>query len=304
MLLVTGATGYLGAALVAHLTATGLPVRATVRRAARAAVLPEEVERVPADLFDEESLVAAMQGCDGVFHLAASLGPRPEDTRRANVDGTRHVLAAATRAGVRRVVYTSSSAAVVTEAGLVSEQAPNRSALTDPYSSSKAEAEGVVLEAVAAGLDACMVNPVNIYGPSPFGPSSYNGLFLASARGEVEAIVDAPVGWVLAEDVARGHLLAFEKGEAGRRYVLCGEVAGFGAVLHRFAELMGSPHRVTTLPPGTTLPDDASLFARRSEVYGRLGGVHVDDAGARALGFAPRGLDEGLALTAAWLRNG
>jgi dihydroflavonol-4-reductase len=303
MLLVTGATGYLGSALVRLLTDAGLPVRAAIRNAGRASVLPPQVERVFADLGDEPSLTEAMQGCDGVFHLAASLGPAPEDTRRSNVDGTARVLAAAARAGVRRVVYTSSSAAIVASSGLVSEQAPNRTALTDPYSTTKAEAEGLVFAAVAQGFDACMVNAVNIYGPSPYGPGSYNGLFLAAARGEVAEIVDAPVGWVLAEDVARGHLLAFEKGEAGRRYVLCGEVAAFGSVLHRFAELTGSPHRVTVLPPGTTLSDDAPLFARRSEVYGKLGPVHVDDAQARALGFAPRGIDEGLSLTAVWLAN-
>jgi dihydroflavonol-4-reductase len=301
MLLVTGATGFVGSALVVHLRAADLPVRATVRSAARAAVLPEDVERVAAELSDEESLVAAMRGCDGVFHLAASLGPLPEDTRRSNVDGTGRVLAAAVKAGVRKVVYTSSSAAIVTASGLVSEQASGTTALTDPYSTSKAEAERLVFAAVAEGLEACTVNPVNIYGPSPVGPGSYNSLFLAAARGEVGEIVDAPVGWVLAEDVARLHLLAFEKGEAGRRYVACGEVAGFGTVLGRFAELMGSPHRPAALAPGATLADDASLFARRSEVYGKLGAVHVDDAQARALGFAPRGIEEGLAITARWL---
>ena len=304
MLLVTGATGYLGSALVALLADAGLPVRAAIRSEARTSVLPDGVERVFADLADEQSLTEAMRGCEGVFHLAASLGPSPEDTRRSNVDGTARVLAAAARAGVRRVVYTSSSAAIVAASGLVSEQAPNETALVDPYSTTKAEAEGLVLAAVAEGLDACIVNPVNVYGPSPFGPGSYNGLFLAAARGEVTEIVDAPVGWVVAEDVARGHLLAFEKGEAGRRYVLCGEVAGFGRVLDRFAELTGSQHRVTVLPPGTTLPDDASLFARRSEVYGKLGAVHVDDAQARAIGFAPRGVDEGLSITARWLADG
>lgn len=302
MILVTGATGYVGAALVQLLADNGLPVRATIREAGRAGVLPPQVQRAPADLGDEDSLARAMEGCDGVFHLAASLGPSPEDTRRSNVDGTARVLAAAARAGVRRVVFTSSSAAIVAASGLVSEQAPNRTALTDPYSTSKAEAEGLVFAAVAEGMDACIVNPVNIYGPSPFGPGSYNGLFLAAARGEVREVVDAPVGWVLAEDVARGHLLAFEKGEAGRRYVLCGEVAGFGSVLDRFAELAGSPQRVTARPPGTTLADDAPLFARRSEVYGKLGAVHIDDAGARSLGFAPRSVDEGLSLTVGWLR--
>lgn len=301
MLLVTGATGFLGSALVKVLTEVGLPVRAAIRSEARAAVLPEGLERVFADLGDEESLVAAMRGCEGVFHLAASLGPLPEDTRRSNVDGTARVLEAARRAGVRRVVFTSSSAAIIDPSGLVTEQAPNRTALVDPYSTSKAEAEGLIFTAVAEGLDVCIVNPVNIYGPSPFGPGSYNSLFVAAARGEVTEIVDAPVGWVLAEDVARAHLLAFEKGEPGRRYVACGEVAGFGRVLHRFAELTGSAHRVRTLPPGTTLPDDAPLFARRSEVYGKLGAVRVEDAGARALGFTPRGVDEGLSLTAAWL---
>jgi dihydroflavonol-4-reductase len=285
------------------LSEAGLPVRATIRSEARASVLSDGVERVVADLGDEDSLAEAMRGCDGVFHLAASLGPLPEDTRRSNVDGTARVLAAAERAGVRRFVFTSSSAAIVTADGLVSEQAENRTAMTDPYSTTKAEAEGLVLAAAGRGLDACSLNPTMIYGPSPYGPSSYNSLFLAAARGEVTEIVDAPVGWVLAEDVARAHLLAYEKGEAGRRYVLSGEVAGFGRVLHRFAELTGSSHRVTTLPPGTTLPDDAPLFARRSEVYGKLGAVRIEDAGARALGFAPRGLEDGLSLTAAWIAD-
>jgi dihydroflavonol-4-reductase len=303
MLLVTGATGFLGSAVVQHLADAGLPVRATVRNPERASILPAVVERVRADLADEDSLVEAMQGCDGVFHLAASLGPLPEDTRRSNVDGTARVLAAAERTGVRRFVYTSSSAAIVTADGLVSEQAENRTAMTDPYSTTKAEAEGLVLAAAGRGLDACMVNPVMIYGPSPYGPSSYNSLFLAAANGEVTDIVDAPVGWVLAEDVARAHLLAYEKGEAGRRYVLCGEVAGFGRVLHRFAELTGSPHRVKTLPPGTTLGDDAPLFARRSEVYGKLGAIRIEDSQARALGFTPCGLEEGLTLTAQWLSD-
>lgn len=302
MLLVTGGTGFVGSALVKFLVERGLPVRVTVRDAGRAAVLPAGLGLVRADLADERSLEAAMDGCEGVFHLAASVGHSPADTRRANVDGTAAVLRAAERAGVRRVVYTSSSAAIIEPSGLVSEQAPNRTALTDPYSTTKAEAEGLVLAAAGRGVDACIVNLVNAYGPSPRGPQSYNGLFLAAVRGEVHEVVDAPVGWILAEDIAAGHLLAYEKGEAGRRYLLCGEVAGFGRVLDRFCELAGSPHRVAALPPGTTLPDDAPLFARRSEVYGRLGPVRIEDAQARALGFTARGVEEGLRLTADWIR--
>jgi dihydroflavonol-4-reductase len=303
MLLVTGATGYLGSALVKRLCEEGRRVRALVRSEERARVLPGGVELAFGDLADEASLDRAVRGCEGVFHLAASLGPMPEDTRRANVDGTARVLAAARRAGVGRLVHTSSSAAIVDASGLVSEQAPNRTALTDVYSTSKAEAEGLIFDAVAEGFDTCMVNVVGAYGPSPAGPSSYNSLFLAAARGEIPEIVDAPVGWVLADDVARGQMLAFDKGEAGRRYVLCGEVAGFGTVLNRFADLVGARHRPEVRPPGTTLPDDANLFAKRSEVYGKLGAVHVDDAGARALGFTAASLDEGLGLTARWLAD-
>lgn len=298
MFLVTGATGYLGAALVEVLVAQGFPVRATVRDPARATVLPDVVDRVPADLHDEASLRRAMAGCEGVFHLAASLGPEPADTRRANVDGTTAVLRAAVAAGVRRVVHTSSSAAIIAADGTVSERATGGTALVDAYSATKAEAERLVL---AADLDAVVVNAVNVYGPSPRGPQSYNGLLTAAARGEIGEIVDAPVGWVLAEDVARGHLLAYEHGAAGRRYLLCGEVAPFSRVLDTYCRLAGSPHRVRAVPPGTTLGEDASLFARRSEVYGKLGPVSIDDAQARALGFTPRGVDEGLAITARWM---
>lgn len=113
-------------------------------------------------------------------------------------------------------------------------------------------------------------------------------------------MVDAPVGWILAEDAAAGQLLALERGEPGRRYVLCGEVATFGRVLHTFAGLVGGT-QVQTVAPGSSLGADAGTFARRSEVYGKFPPVHVDDAGARSLGFTPRGVEEGLKLTAEWI---
>jgi len=303
MLLVTGATGYLGSVLVDLLVRRGLSVRAAVRSPQRAAVLPDTVERVAADLDDEASLVRVMQGCEGVFHLAASVGHSYEATRASNVEGTRHVLRAAVRAGVRRVVHTSSSAAIIEPSGLVSERAAGGTALVDPYSTTKAGAEQLVFTAVREGLDARIVNVVNAYGPSPLGPLSYNALLLAAIHGKAGAIVDARVGWVLAEDVALGHLLAYERGEQGKRYVLCGEVATFPTVLDRAAELWGSPARVDVLPPGSAVPEDAILFAKRSEVYGRLGPMQVDDAQARALGFHGRGIEAGLRLTVEWLRG-
>jgi dihydroflavonol-4-reductase len=300
VLMVTGGTGYLGSALVELAVRKGHDVRVLVRDRAKAAeLLPEGVDVVVGDLADTDAVRRAAHGCHAVLHLAGSVESSAEATRRANVEGTRSVLAAAVDAGVARLVYTSSSAAVIDSSGLVAESPTGAHALTDPYSASKAAAEELVLAAAAGGMGAVIVNPVSIYGPSPRGPLSYNGLFLAAARGEVPAVVDAAVGWVLAEDAAAGHLLALERGEPGRRYVLSGEVATFGRVLHTFADRVGGV-RVRTLPPGSSLGEDADTYARRSEVYGHLPPVRVDDAGARALGFSPVGVDEGVARTAAW----
>ena len=308
MLLVTGATGFVGSAVVAHLHEQGYAVRAVVRDPTRADVLPDGVERVAADLADADSLARAMDGCEGVFHLAAAVGMPGPEARELNVGGTRRVVEAVRRAGVRRLVHTSTSAAICVPdpdgpGCLVAEDAAGGTALTDTYSATKAEAESVVLDAVAAdGLDAVVATVVNVYGPSPRGPLSYNQLFAAAARGEVEGIVDTRVGWTLAQDVAAGELLAFTDGEVGRRYVLCGQIASFPEVLDTYCELAGSPHRVRALPQGSELPPGAPPFADRSVVYGHLGGYRVRDDGARALGAAPRGIAEGLALTADFMR--
>jgi dihydroflavonol-4-reductase len=301
VLFVTGATGYLGSVLVDLLVRRSRPVRALVRDPGRAAeLLPAGVELVAGDL-DSDDLAKAVDGCAAVLHLAGTVGGTPEQVRHANLEGTRAILAAARKAGVPRFVQTSSSAAVMDATGLVAEEPVGPAALSDPYSASKAEADALVL--AAGDLSVSIACPVSIYGPSPRGPFSYNGLFLEAARGTITTVVDAPMGWVQVADVGEGLLRVLDDGDPGKRYVLCGEVAPFGRVVNTAAELLGSPHRVRTLPPGSTLGPDAPTFARRSEVYGGFPPVHMDDAGARALGFAPRGVDEGLTLTAGWLKR-
>ncbi len=302
MLFVTGGTGYLGSSLIELLLREGHEVRALVRRPERSDVLPPSVEQAAGDLSDEDVLARAMDGCEGVFHLAASVGGTLEETRRFNTEGTRRVMRAAARAGVGRLVHTSSSAAIIRPDGLVSEQHEGPTSLVDPYSVTKAEAEQEVFAAVRGGLDVRIVNVVNAYGPSPRGPFSYNALIRASCEGRISAVVDARVGWVLAEDVARGHLLAYERGAAGTRYILCGELATFSRFLGQAAALWPEGKLPAVLPPGSDLPPEAMLFSRRSEVYGKLGPVSIEDTNARALGFAPRGIEEGLALTIPWIR--
>lgn len=297
MLLVTGGTGYLGSALVAR--ADGRALRVLARDPAKAAaVLPEGTPVAVGSLADPDTLDAALAGCTAVVHLAGLVGGTEPEIRAANVDGTRALLAAMARTGVRRLVHCGSGAAVMDPRGLVSETPSGPQALTDPYSRSKAEADELVL---AADVDASILVPGSIYGPSPAGPHSYNGLLLAAARGELTEVVDAPIGWTLVEDTALAALRVLDAGEAGRRYLLYGEVAPFGQVVNRACALLGSPHRVRTLPPGSDLGPDAPTFARRSEVYGRFPAVHVEDANTRGLGIVLRGVAEGLALTCAWL---
>ena len=304
-LFVTGATGYLGSALVDLAVREGYEVRALVRTPEKASVLPESVEQFAGDISDEDHLAKGVEGCEGVFHFAATMGGTWKESREGNNRGTNRVLRAARRMGVRRVVYTSSSAAIIRPDGLVSEQAAeSKTGLEDVYSVTKMESESFVFEAARNGQDANIVNVVNAYGPSPAGAKSYNMLFLAAAEGKVPCVVDAQVAWVLAEDVARAHLLAYEKGEPGKRYIACGEVATFPQVLSKFSKLWGASPEIEVLPRGSDIPRDRLWgHAIRSEAYGKLGPMQIDDAQARALGFVGRGLDEGLQETVEWLRR-
>jgi dihydroflavonol-4-reductase len=301
MILITGATGYLGSVVAHRAHAAGYAVRALVRDPRRAEeLLPDGIEIAVADLLDLGTLRAAASGCSAVLHLGGTVGGDPELIHRTNVEGTRAMVEAASAAGVGRFVHTSTGAAVLDADGLIADHPAGAPALTDPYSASKAASEEVVR--AAPDMETVIVRPTAVYGPSPRGPQSYNGLFLAAARGEVPAVVDAAVGWVLAEDCADGHLLALTRGEPGRAYVLCGEVATFGRVLGLVLDGLGAPP-VHVAPRGTDLGPDAATFAARSQVYGMRPPVRVDDRGARALGFRPRGVDAGAALTVDWLRR-
>lgn len=287
-ILVTGATGFVGSAVVAELVRRGHRVLAGVRNPARAAVLPAGAEPFPLDL----DAPVAFDG-DGVVHCGVVMRASAAETARANTSLVGRLLATT---GDARFVYTSTPAAVLAADGLASERAEPGSALDDVYLGHKADAERLIL---ASGRDAVIVSPAAVYGPSPAGPHSYNTLFRAAADGEVAAIAAAHVGWVLAEDVAVGHALAYERGEAGKRYILSGEVASFPDVLNRYCEAAGSPHRVVPSPPDAE--PAADFFARRAAMFAALPPQRIDDALARGLGFRPAGLDEGLRRTAAWL---
>jgi dihydroflavonol-4-reductase len=223
--LVTGATGFIGSHLLRLLIERGDDVRVTVREGSRDDALTGlSVERVRADIRDRRSVRRAMRGIERVFHAAGSTDlslPR-EEAFAINLEGTRMVLEEALRAQVQRVVYTSSVAAVgparpgeTADEENVWEAGHYRIAYVD----SKHAAEVAAMQMVPRGLPLVIVNPAHVLGAGDPGRSS-TGLVRRFMRREIPAYVDGTLNIVGVDDVARGHVLADERGAVGERYIL------------------------------------------------------------------------------------
>lgn len=250
---VTGASGFVGANLVRELLARGWSVRALVRAAAPS-LDGLAVERVAGDLFSPH-LTAAMQGCDAVFHVAAfySLWRRDRaEVMRVNVEGTRLVLNAARRAGVPRVVHTSSVAAIGVRADGEPANENHQSPPDDligAYKRSKYEAERTVARAVAGGQDVVIVNPTTPVGPWDAKPTPTGEIVVRFCTGRMPAYMDTGLNIVDVRDVAAGHIAAFERGSTGERYILGNENMTLRGLLECLAAITGRPAPTVRLPP-------------------------------------------------------
>ena len=272
--LVTGATGFVGAAVARALLAEGWQVRCLVRGGSdRRNVAALAVEQVVGDLTDAASLERALTGCDAAFHVAADYrlwAPQPQELYRTNVEGTAHLLDAAARAGVRRVVYTSSVATVGLpgDGTAGAEETPVGLAdMIGHYKRSKFLAEERAREAAARGAPVVIVNPSTPIGPGDVKPTPTGQIVLDAARGRTPAYVDTGLNIVHVDDVAAGHLLAFHRGRVGERYILGGEDMTLREILTLIARIVGrAPPRIR-LPHGAVLP-----VAYVSELYARLTG--------------------------------
>jgi dihydroflavonol-4-reductase len=241
-----------GANLVRALLARNWTVRALVRSAAPS-LDGLAIERVNGDLFVPE-LSAAMRGCDAVFHVAATYSLWRRDraaVMRANVEGTRLVLGAARRAGVPRVVHTSSVAAI----GVRKDGEPaNESYQSAPgdligaYKRSKYEAEIEVQRAVAGGQDVVIVNPTTPVGPWDAKPTPTGEILVRFCTGRMPAYVDTGLNLIDVRDVAAGHIAAFERGRTGERYILGNENMTLRGLLERLAALTGRAAPTVRLP--------------------------------------------------------
>ncbi len=263
--LVTGATGMVGANLVEALNHAGWRVRILRRTTSRLDALHDlEYEEAIGDILDEESLIAAMQGVDVVFHVAGAADywrRGPDHLYRINVEGTRTVVQAALKARVPRLVFTSSVSAVgpapAPDHPVDESQTFNLPPAVFPYGHSKWLAEQEVQKGVAAGLDAVIVNPSIVVGPRDVYVTT-GSLFQNMRRG-LPVVPRGGSGVVDARDVALGHIAAAERGRTGARYILSAQNLSHMALARIIADAMGVRPPLLELPPWATVPV-AALF--------------------------------------------
>ncbi len=321
--LVTGATGFVGAAVARRLLAAGHEVRVLVRPTSvltNIADLP--LEKRIGDLRDPASLRAAMEGIDALFHVAADYRiwtPKPQELLDSNVIGTGNIMDAALAAGVGRIVYCSSVAAIVPkpDGGIADESVMGtEDQMIGLYKRSKFLAEAEVFRRVAEkGLPAVIVNPSAPMGPRDVKPTPTGRIIVDAARGKIPVYVDTGLNVVHVDDVAEGHLLAFEKGKIGERYILGGENVTLKELLTIVAQFVGRKPPRIQLPHAVTVPigymaetwcrvfggepiatGDAARMAKKKMFYS-------SDKAKRDLGYAPRPAREAIADSLSWFRQ-
>jgi dihydroflavonol-4-reductase len=252
---VTGATGFLGSHVARVLADSGADMRLLVRSSSNLRNIEGlRADRALGDLRDPVSLEKAMAGCDVVFHVAADyrLWVRdPNEMYRSNVEGTRAILEAARKNGVRRLVYTSSVATIgFTRNGCpANEDSPVSLAdMIGHYKRSKFMAEQLALEAGRSGLEVVVVNPTTPVGDQDVKPTPTGRIVVDFLKRKFPAYVETGLNLVDVRECARGHVTALEKGKSGERYILGGENLTLKQILDKLAKITGLPSPILKLP--------------------------------------------------------
>ena len=260
--LLTGATGFVGSAVARALIGAGFPVRALVRPGSPRFHLGDlDLEFIEGDLRDAASVSRAVKGARYAFHVAADyrLWARdPHEIFAANVDGTRNIMQAALRAGVERVVHTSSVATLgLRPDGTAADESNPLSEAQGigAYKRSKIAAERLVEAMIAReGLPAVIVNPSTPVGPRDVKPTPTGRIIVEAACGRIPGFVDTGLNLVHVDDVAAGHLAALEHGVVGERYILGGANVTFADMLADIAHLVGRKPPRLRIPRAAVMP--------------------------------------------------
>jgi dihydroflavonol-4-reductase len=269
-ILVTGVSGFVGAAVARAFARHGYTVRGMVRASSpRINVRDFPGDIVTGDMLDAGSLADAMRGLDGLAHVAADYrlwAPDMEEIVRHNRDGTRNMMDAALAAGLRRIVYTSSVATLTP--GENEDHPLTEATAVGAYKRSKVVAERLVEAMVAErGLPAVIVNPSTPIGPGDVKPTPTGRILVEAASGRMPAFVDTGLNLAHVDDVAEGHVSAYERGVVGRRYILGGQDVSLQTMLGEIAKQTGRKPPTIALPRSPLVP-----LAWGAELFGRLTG--------------------------------
>ncbi len=323
MILVTGASGFVGSAVAKCLLQAGHAVRALVRpTSSRMNLADPRLEIVAGDISDADSVARAIMGVRYLFHVAADYrlwARNPQDIVRTNVEGTRTVMRAAQRAGVERIVYTSSVATLASRPdGAPSDETLQLAAANavGAYKYSKVVAERLVETMVAEqSLPAVIVNPSTPIGPCDIRPTPTGRIIVEAAAGRMPAFIDTGLNLVHVDDVAAGHLAALQRGRIGERYILGGQNVLLGDMLREITRQAGRPPPRLRLPRRLIFPiayaaEAIAHFTGREPFVTttglRLAKVHMFFASTKAereLGFSARPYGEAIADAIGWFRR-
>jgi dihydroflavonol-4-reductase len=319
---VTGGTGFVGAAVVRHLVAGGHHVRVLARpRSDRRLLADLPIEIADGDITETVSLRRCLRGCRRLFHVAALYSLWARDRRQfyeVNVEGTRRVLAAAAEAGVSRVVYTSTVGAL----GIPSDGSPGTEetpvSLADiagDYKRSKFLAEEVARESARQGLPVVIVNPSTPIGPGDIKPTPTGQMVVDFLRGKMWAYLDTGLNLVDVDDVAAGHLLAAERGIAGERYILGGRNLTLREIFEALGRIAGMRPPLIKVSAGLILPIGWLSERVADHLTGRPPAVPMDavrmarkrmffDGGkaVRQLGMPQSPVEDALARAVRWFQ--
>jgi len=320
--LVTGGTGFIGRRVVELLLAGGHEVNSLCRSPAPGG--PRGLTVCAGDILDYDSLVRAAAGCESVFHIAAyarSHSRDPAEFVRVNVGGTENVLAAAEKAGVKRVLVTSTAVVFGPAAGAVVDEGTRRTVepLTE-YERSKILAVTAARRFIDRGLEVVFVNPSRVFGPGPLGENNFVAQMVNQYLDGTWRLIlgdgRAVGNYAFVEDVARGHLLAWERGRSGEQYILGGDNVSYDGFFETLAAVSGV-RRVMFHVPAAAVFAMARAETLRARIFGGtprlasdwmrtfLADWAVSSAKAKTeLGYTPRSLQEALGQTVAWLRGG
>jgi dihydroflavonol-4-reductase len=322
-ILVTGATGFVGSAVLRALAERGERVRVLARPSSPRRNLDGiACEVALGDMTDRGAMTRAMDGVRFVYHVAADyrLWARdPGEIRRANLAGAKAVMEAALAAGVEKVVYTSSVATLraADAATIVDETSPlTEGEAVGAYKQSKVAAERLVERMVAGeGLPAVIVNPSTPIGPRDIKPTPTGRMVLEAAQGKIPAFVDTGLNLAHVDDVAQGHLLAMQKGRVGERYVLGGQDMSLREMLADIARLTGRRAPTLALPRAPLYPlalvaEGVARVTGKEPMLTRdalkMASHHMFFSSAKAereLGYRARPHTQALADAIAWFRE-